>query len=105
MFNWFKRKEVEPQPEPVEEEVVPEVVVSTKKVSGRPQVQDYPRSEYNAYWEIFHTVVDGRHKAKVRFCKYTGGIASESEVTSATKEALFEKVNALLLAKMQSFKR
>ena len=101
MFKWFKKK---PEVVEVPEEALPPPVAVVRQPTNRPQVMDYPRTEYKAYWETFHTVVNNRHNAKVRFCAFNGKVLSESEVSSATKETLFEKVDALVRAKMAGFK-
>lgn len=106
MFNWFKKKSIPVVIVETESDETLSAPNPTIKVSnGAPQVKDYPRSVYNAYWETYHNVVNGRHTAKVRFCSFNGKTLSESDLTSGSKEALFEKVNALIVSKMASFKK
>lgn len=107
MFNWFKKKPVVIEDIDVEEvlEVVPPKSVVVRQPTSSPQVRDYPKSEYSAYWETIHTVENNRHNAKVKFYTFNGKVLSESTLSSATKETLFEKVDSLIKAKMISFKR
>lgn len=104
MFEWFKnlftKKEIS-----VPVEVADTEVIRVKIKDNAPQVKDYPRSLYKAYWEIYHSVEGQRHTGKVRFWDFTGNLLSESTLTAGSYNALFDKVNALITAKMESFKR
>lgn len=107
-MNWFTnlfKSSTKPTIEEEEVVVVPEVPKVVKVSNGAPQVKDYPRDKYKAYWETFYEVNNNRHEAKVRFCDFKGNVLSSSSLTSGSKEALFEKVHALIKAKMDNFKR
>jgi hypothetical protein len=107
MFNWFKKKDIGPVMETiVVEGAAPEKAPEAPRVpNGSPQVKDFPRSLYDAYWETAYTVKSDRHIAKVKFYTYQGKLLSESEITAASKAPLFEKVNTLISTKMPNFKK
>jgi hypothetical protein len=69
-------------------------------VETAPQVVDYPRDKYKAYWEIYNHVTN----AEVRFMDRTGKVLDSVKVTAHTETEVLQKAYSVVKQKMENYK-
>jgi len=82
-------------------------VIKAFTTTDEPKLVDYPKGQYQAYWETVLGEVPGGFTAVVRFYGYRGSehLNSEHIFTAPNIGALRPVVHQLIREKMETFKR
>ena len=68
-------------------------------------VMQFPKEEYNAYWEMIPTFNGKKWEVKVRYYKYLGGLIDESTLVSVNKDEAIKAAQRNIVQKMQRYKK
>lgn len=107
MFEWFKPKNKKNIVLPNKELGQLQGVELIQKFStdDEPKLCDFPKTKYNAYWEIVLQPVMGGYQALVRFYKYNTGLAKEITFTNESLPGLRKEVSDCITTHMEVYKR
>jgi hypothetical protein len=107
MFDWFKPKNKKNVVVPSKEVGPVQGIELIKQFTteDEPKLANYPKEEYNVYWETYLDAVPGGYKAVVRFYPYNGEAATEYVLTSNTVLTLKQEVNKLILNTLEQSKK
>lgn len=103
MFQWLKNLFANPDEFHVD---APKTIVAAVKNPAAPKVADFPKSQYNVYWEIINEESpEHGYKATLRLNSYMGGIVDQSVFVSRSKEDLQKQVYRAIPGKMNKHRK
>ena len=107
MFDWFKPKNKKNVVLPNKElgQLQGVELIQAFSTDDEPKLCNFPKTKYNAYWEILLAPVPGGYQSVVRFYKYNTGLAKELTFTNESLNGLRKEVSDAIQQHMDIYKR